>query len=221
LNEATVKTFDTFDASERVYSGKLDHQHHGKGSPGYPIHRSLKQSPKPLSPSQSNPRHVPELSPNGSRVASGTLLQSKYSSPSNMTSTPTPSNIVALAINKLGQRIDLPLERPAAEDQVRYEARWRAKKLCNEYHLCGMCRNQDCRFDHNPIDEGIRLALRISARQIPCKHGQVCRRQDCPNGHHCPYSVSPGGCTNRACPFRVKGMHNVDDLQMDKAVQGQ
>lgn len=217
--EATVKNSDM---SQRSYGGKLDHQHYGKGAAGCSICRPAKQNPNHRPAPQSNPRHAPEPTPEGGQVASGALLQSKYSSPSNKTSTPTSPSIATVPVNQEGQRLDLPLPRPGADVQARYDARWRTKKLCNEHHLCGECRNQeDCFFDHNAIDEGVRLALRIAARQIPCKNGPRCRRQDCPNGHHCPYRANSGNCTNKQCLFRAKGMHNVDDLKMVRFVQGQ
>lgn len=216
--ETTVTTSGT---PERGHSGKLDHQHHGKGAAGCGLCRPGKQNPKQPVPPQSNLRHVPELTHKGGRGAPDAVSQSKHSSPSNKASAPTSPSLAAVAINRQGQRIDLPLPRPTADDQARYDARWHTKKLCNKHLLCGDCRTQDCKFDHNPIDEGVRRALRISARSIPCKNGPGCRRQDCPNGHHCPNRVNSGSCTNKQCPFKAKGMHNVDDFKVDRLVQGE
>jgi hypothetical protein len=215
--EATIKRPDT---SERASGGKLNHQHHGKGASSSPIRRKEKETAKVCLPPSHDPRDVPESVPEGGRVVSSELLASKFSSPSGETSAVQPIGSAMVAINRHGQRIDLPLPRPSADDQARYTSRWHVKKLCNDHHLRGECSNQDCKFDHDPIDEGVRLALRISARNIACKNGVGCRQQNCLHGHHCPYRLSSGGCKKGQCAFNARGMHTVDDLTLERFVQG-
>jgi hypothetical protein len=217
--EATRKGSDT---PERTAGGKYDHPHHGKGASSCPICRKAKQSPKQaLPPLRYSAKDTPEFIPTGVGVASSGLLESKFSSPSGKPSTPQPAGNANVAVNRHGQRIDLPLQRPSADDQARYDSRWHAQKLCNDHHLRGECSNQNCKFDHSPIDEGLRMALRIFARNIACKNGTGCRRQNCPNGHHCPYQLNGGRCTNKQCVFLAKGMHKVDELTVEKFVQSQ
>lgn len=216
--EATRKSLDT---PERASGGTHDHQHHGQGAYSRPDFRKAKERPEKSLPPLRDSGDVSDFIPKSGRVMSGTLLESKFSVSSGTTSAPHSTSSEMVAINRQGQRIDPPLPRPSADDQARYDSRWRAKKLCNDHHLRGDCSNQDCKFDHNPIDEGVRLALRISARTIHCRNGTGCRRQNCSHGHHCPYRLSPGGCKKGQCAFNAKGMHKVDDLTIHRLVQSQ
>ena len=95
-----------------------------------------------------------------------------------------------IPVNKLGQRVDLPIPKPSHADLMRFEDRIYQQKLCNEHHLRDNCWSTPCKFDHNPIDDGILNALRIKARSIPCREGSKCRRLDCFMGHMCPVSSS-------------------------------
>jgi hypothetical protein len=210
------------DAFEKASIGKPNHQNGGKGVGGGQMVRKAKQPPRQSVPPVRSPKDVTEvIPPNGPGISIG-LLEPKYSSPSSQPLTPQSASNATVAVNRHGQRIDLPLPRPSAGDQARFESRRHVKKLCNDYHLCGECSNgKDCKFDHESIDEGVRLVLKTSARKIPCKIGPSCRRRDCPNGHHCPYRLNPGGCTNKQCSFNAKGMHKVDDLSPDKFVPAQ
>ena len=117
-----------------------------------------------------------------------------------------------VARNRHGQRIDMPLPRPSASDQQRFDYRTKNRKLCNEHHIRLACNNSKCVFDHEPIDAGILLALRNKARTLPCSVGPACERRDCFSGHHCPYSTKGRPCTKPRCPFKARGMHQVTDL---------
>jgi hypothetical protein len=209
------------DAFEKAYVGKPSYHNSGKGAAGGPMVRKAKQTPRQSLPPVRSPKDVPEFIPQSGPGIASSLLEPKYPPPSSQPLTPQSASSATVAVNRHGQRIDLPLARPSAEDITRYDSRWHTKKLCNDHHLRGECTNKDCKFDHEPIDEGIRLALKNSARKIPCKVGPGCRRRDCPNGHHCPYRLSPGGCTNKQCAFNARGMHKVDDLSMDRFVPAQ
>jgi hypothetical protein len=216
--EATRKSSDTPD---RTSGGKLDHQHHGKGASSCTICRKAKQSPKQSLLPLRYPRDTPEFIYNSGGVVSSGLLESKFSASSGKTSAPQPAGNAVVAVNRHGQRIDLPLQRPSADDQARYEARWHVQKLCNDHHLRGECSSRECKFDHSPIDEGVRTALRVFARSIACKNGTACRRQNCSSGHHCPYRLNSGVCTNKQCAFLARGMHSVDELTVDRFVPAQ
>ena len=206
------------DAAEQNSIGKLDRQHVGKGATRSPTGGKARQNLGQSPPPRHNSKEIPEFVPRTSWTASSGLLGSKFSSPSMETFGPQSSESGTVAINRHGERVDLPLSRPSAEDQARFDSRWQSVKLCNDHHLRGECRAQNCKFDHDPIDEGMRLALRVSARKISCKLGTECRRADCTCGHHCPYRLK-SRCTNKQCPFLARGMHKVDDLNVDKFVR--
>ena len=208
----------TSDAAEQNSIGKLDRQHAGKSTTSSPTGGKARQILGQSPPPRRNPKEIAEFVPRTSWTASSGLLGSKFSSPSTETFSPQSSKSGTVAINRHGERIDLPLSRPSAEDQARFDSRWQSVKLCNDYHLRGGCGAQHCKFDHDPIDEGVRLALRVSARKISCKLGTQCRRADCTCGHHCPYRLN-SRCTNKQCPFLARGMHKVDDLTVDKLVE--
>jgi hypothetical protein len=217
-NSSRDETRKSSDTSERASIGKLDHQHHGKGAAGYPTGRKAKQISRQSLPPLRAPGDVPDFIPKSGQATSSTLLESKYSSPSGKISTPESASNATVAINRHGQRIDLPLPRPSPDERARYDSRWHAEKLCNDHHLRGECSNRDCKFDHEPIDEGIRLALKTAARNIPCKTGTGCRRQNCHRGHRCPHQLNSGGCKNKQCAFSARGMHSVEDVTIDRIV---
>jgi hypothetical protein len=216
--EASRKSSDAF---EKASLGKPNHQNSGKGAASGPVVRKAKQTPRQSFPPPPSPKEVTEFIPQSGPGISSGLSELKYPSPSSQPLTPQSASNATVAVNRHGQRIDLPLPRPSAEEQARFDSRWHTKKLCNDHHLRGECSSRDCKFDHRPIDEGVRLALKISARKIPCKIGPGCRRRDCPNGHHCPYQLNSGGCTNKQCTFHARGMHKVDDLKMNGFVPAQ
>ena len=207
------------DTSKATSIGKLDHQHGGKGAANCPICRKAKQSSEQSHPPLQNPNDIPEFISKSGRGVSNGLFQSKFSSPSRETFAPQSPSNAAVAINRHGQRIDLPLPRPSPEDQARFDSRWHTVKLCNDHHLRAECSTQDCKYSHDPIDEGVRMALKLLARKLPCKMGTGCRQPDCPNGHHCPYRLAPEGCKKTPCAFMARGMHRVDDLTMERFFQ--
>jgi hypothetical protein len=216
--EASGKSSNAF---EKASVGKPNHHNSGKGAAGGPMARNAKQNPKSLPPVRS-PKDVPEFIPQSGPGISSGLLEPKYPSPSTQPLTQQSASNANVAVNRHNQRIDQQLPRPSAEDQARFDSRWQTKKLCNDHHLRGECSTgRDCRFDHESIDEGVRLALKNTARKLPCRIGPNCRRQDCPNGHHCPYRLNSGVCTNKQCAFSARGMHKVDDLSVDRFVPAQ
>lgn len=117
--------------------------------------------------------------------------------------------------NRKGQRIDQPLPDVSQADLDVLKARSEQKHLCNEFHLRGKCHNKGCKFDHEPLDDGVVLALRHLARTMPCDIGPSCRRNECYLGHRCPHNERRNGCKKRkSCPFAQKGMHDITDLEI-------
>ncbi|KAG9792306.1 hypothetical protein ABEF93_008591 [Exophiala dermatitidis] len=116
-----------------------------------------------------------------------------------------------IALNYLDQRIDLKLPRPSPGDQELFDLRSRNRRLCNEHHLRLSCNNTSCPYDHEPISDGVYLALRHKARTLPCSIGPGCRRHDCFGSHHCLNVVSTTGCRRPRCPFQAR-MHDTTDL---------
>ncbi|KEF51688.1 uncharacterized protein A1O9_12323, partial [Exophiala aquamarina CBS 119918] len=117
-----------------------------------------------------------------------------------------------VAVNKSNQRIDLNIPKPSPRDTQNFSIRTQQQKLCNDFHLHGSCDNPRCLYDHEPVDDGVYLALRIKARGIPCAAGPDCRKHNCYAGHHCPNVGNLTSCGRMKCPFKVLGMHDVKDL---------
>jgi hypothetical protein len=107
----------------------------------------------------------------------------KQSSPASAACEPTTFAFKQVAINKHGDRLDLPL--PSLPEHSSTVVLNRAHGLCNEHHLRGACDNAKCRFEHGEVDEVTLLALRHLARTIVCPVGRRCRRSSCYGGHHC------------------------------------
>jgi len=124
-----------------------------------------------------------------------------------------------VAVNKSNQRIDLNLPRAPPTSSHDFKTRTQLKKLCNDFHLQGNCRNNDCPYDHAPIDDGVYLALRFKARSLPCIEGSSCRKHDCYAGHHCPVVGGVITCGRVNCAFKKRGMHGVTDLKVMDTIQ--
>lgn len=121
-----------------------------------------------------------------------------------------------IALNKLDQRIDLKLPRALPEDWERFELRIKNRGLCNEHHLRSNCNNPKCPFDHELIDNGVYLILRIKARTLACSIGPECRRHDCFGGHQCPNVSNNSSCGRFKCPFEA--MHSVSDFEIVQTI---
>jgi len=119
-----------------------------------------------------------------------------------------------IGVNAAGQRIDLKLPQPPATAYARFDNRWRTRRLCNEHQLRNACNNAKCAMDHEPVDDGVLLALRHAARKLPCSVGPACRRHDCFYGHQCPFEDEHHICKNHNCGFNARGMHEVKDLRV-------
>jgi hypothetical protein len=119
-----------------------------------------------------------------------------------------------VALNCHGDRIDLPLPPVSDHDKNRLKSRTEDRKLCNEHHLRRACHNEQCRYDHEPIDAGILLALRHLTRTQACVVGQGCRMSDCAFGHHCPNRNGGKECKNSKCSFKKMSLHHVRNLKV-------
>lgn len=93
-----------------------------------------------------------------------------------------------VAINTKGERLDVYMPPVTPEERHRFAQRVANQKLCNKFHLSGDCpdlNNNNCAFDHTPIDEGIRNYLRSIAASTPCARRSACKNLTCLNGHVC------------------------------------
>lgn len=124
-----------------------------------------------------------------------------------------------IALNKLDQRLDLVLPRPAPGDQKLFKERTANRGLCNEHHLRSNCNNRSCTYDHEDISVGVYLALRNKARSIACSLGPDCRKHDCFCAHHCPNVTASSACGRINCPFKARGMHGVTDLEIARTIE--
>ena len=126
---------------------------------------------------------------------------------------------MTVARNRRGQRVDQPLPAAQQQDLELLRNRGRHQHLCNEHQLRGKCLDQSCKYSHEPLDDGVLLALRHIARTQPCDIGPSCRRNECYSGHHCPYMESGGCCKkNKTCLFYRKGMHDMHDLKVANVI---
>ncbi|KAK4075231.1 hypothetical protein Purlil1_12721 [Purpureocillium lilacinum] len=115
------------------------------------------------------------------------------------------SPISTVLRNKLGQRVDAPIE---YSKQDFYKLKQR--KLCNHFHLLGMCEYQtkygECQHEHGAKLPPKQIsALRAVARQSPCPSQLNCSDPDCIFGHRC----TRDNCVPQACWFS-EAMHHVD-----------
>ncbi len=124
-----------------------------------------------------------------------------------------------IPINRFGQRIDWKLRVPTTAEMEEFERRIVRRKLCNEHHLRDNCESYNCKYDHGPIDAGMKNTLRYKARSIPCTQGSKCRRQDCFYGHQCPWGNN--NCGNLKCSFIKTGLHDIKDLEIARVVAAQ
>lgn len=124
-----------------------------------------------------------------------------------------------IGLNKDNQRIDLRLPMPTVEDRQSFSVLTQTRKLCNHHHLRGACDIAECPFDHEPISNGIYLALRRKARTLPCSAGPKCRQHGCYLGHHCPNVSNVSQCGRKVCRFEAQGMHEIKDHRVMEMIE--
>lgn len=74
---------------------------------------------------------------------------------------------------------------PTAYCQHRMRARCETQAPCFDAHLNGVCENEDCAFDHGPLEEDLIKTLEWMGRSLPCREGSVCSNLACFLGHVC------------------------------------
>lgn len=137
------------------------------------------------------------------------------------TSLPHPEDIPLghVPVNKNQHRLDFYMAPASLEDWAAFNGRAARHKLCNNYHLTGVCSNGlDCQYDHGPISPGVKQCLQHVARSLPCSRRGACRLTNCSQGHICqrPDCKHRGGKTFCKVPFAA---HN-QDLHVAQYVPG-
>ncbi|KAI9367661.1 hypothetical protein BJX61DRAFT_527369 [Aspergillus egyptiacus] len=111
-----------------------------------------------------------------------------------------------IPVNRDGERLDSYVPQPPKESWEAYQRRSKQRKPCNNYHLARDCENEDCEFDHNPVDSNSLNVMKYILRQHVCPKGASCRSLKCYLGHHC----QRGGCKGiKPCKFNRRA-HTLD-----------
>jgi hypothetical protein len=130
---------------------------------------------------------------------SALMLDSKRSSSWDPT-----RGIVLLNIND--ERIDADLGKLDVAADKRVKNRADHARLCNDYHLRGICPSPACPYSHEPkLSPEELIALRYRARRLPCAKGPICRFAECWFGHMCYHEHCPMPNT-----CRFKAYHDMD-----------
>ncbi|OAX77899.1 hypothetical protein ACJ72_07797 [Emergomyces africanus] len=144
---------------------------------------------------------------NGSRPSTPAPAEKKPGSPNSANGPPwlhgTGAMISGISVlkNKHGQRVDPPIKPSSSIVQS-----LKSRKLCNPYHLLGICHFVACKHEHGErLNEKTMEALRYVARLAPCPSGLECEDENCYSGHRCPNNP----CHRPNCHF-AKEMHGVD-----------
>ena len=99
-----------------------------------------------------------------------------------------PRNLIAglIPLNKYHDLLDKYTAPPSYEDRACFEARVQVKKLCFEHHMFRNCAAEnECEFDHDPIDPKLQHVLQYTLKEKPCGEKGDCRRLRCYRGHLC------------------------------------
>ncbi|KAF2652677.1 hypothetical protein K491DRAFT_695392 [Lophiostoma macrostomum CBS 122681] len=98
-----------------------------------------------------------------------------------------------IPLNSTSHRLDTLLTPPPASAWTLYTSRFRTQKLCNSYHLEGICTSFACPFDHSALEPETRQVLEYVVRQRACPRGGGCRNTGCVYGHVCQKVGCAGG----------------------------
>ena len=113
----------------------------------------------------------------------------------------TKYSLFTIPQNSAGQRIDPPINvSQELVDTVKQ------KKSCKNAHLLGQCKAWKCKFKHQVLSEQELDALRLHARQWPCRNESWCLDPNCYWGHMC---LRGSRCDRSCCRFQ-KNAHVVD-----------
>jgi hypothetical protein len=89
-------------------------------------------------------------------------------------------------VNENNYRLDPFLPSVSADVMNRLKARVDKRRVCNNFHLQGVCDAGDrCEYDHEPLDPDVLPALLSLARSQPCPRRGGCRLESCYHGHIC------------------------------------
>ncbi|KAK3399367.1 hypothetical protein B0T20DRAFT_497633 [Sordaria brevicollis] len=109
-------------------------------------------------------------------------------------------------LNAGGQRLDIPLARPPADDLARQNVHRMIQKnggnFCNRYHLTN-CERSPCPYVHGTrLGGDERAYLLYMARKKVCEKGEKCWNNYCVMGHHCPWADVETCPYTKDCWFR-------------------
>ncbi|KAI0484061.1 hypothetical protein GGR56DRAFT_612157 [Xylariaceae sp. FL0804] len=113
-----------------------------------------------------------------------------------------------VALNQNQQRLDAYIPNPSMAMTNELKERSKLRKFCNNKQLTGVCKTENCEYEHSPLPEALLPALEWLSRSVPCKRDQ-CRNAACVLGHV---------CQNQSCQHRGgkafcklhKTMHTID-----------
>lgn len=132
--------------------------------------------------------------------------------PSEPTDLPRTEKEGMVPVNNAGQRLDTLIPPPSRSQLARFKAHCKVKKLCNAFHLDGGCLQEDCEFDHRPIDQEMQHIVYYFSKLRPCNRNKngTCRRLDCNRGHICqkPECLAAGR-KSKGC-FFADNLHGID-----------
>ncbi|QIW95473.1 hypothetical protein AMS68_000991 [Peltaster fructicola] len=136
----------------------------------------------------------------------------------NLNSKNKPQSKAYILLNSKDERVDPDLEEPGTAAERRFKYLTEDQKMCNDYHLRGVCPvgEKKCPHMHGErLSADMLLVLRAKARGLPCGSGSRCRDFDCTFGHHCRFKE---GCSYDVCWF--KDNHKMDFVPVKKLYEG-
>ncbi|TKW54441.1 hypothetical protein CTA1_9694 [Colletotrichum tanaceti] len=122
-----------------------------------------------------------------------------------------------IAVNAKNWRLDpyVPPSDPAIASRL--NARITRHRLCNKFHLNGVCEAGDsCEYDHSPLEPEFKDALEFIARSSACSKRGACRNAKCTCGHICQNLRCKhyGGKTHCRLPL----LSHTEDLTVDRFI---
>jgi len=80
-----------------------------------------------------------------------------------------------VAVNKQQHRLDPYMAPPSATAIARLRELSNIRKYCNNKQLTGICNNEDCDYEHEPLPASVLPALEWLSRSLPCTNRGRCR----------------------------------------------
>lgn len=116
-------------------------------------------------------------------------------------------------LNRLDERIDSIKGKPdnAAKAGLEEKMRKNGINFCNNWHLIGRCRQNNCPYIHGErLSHQEQLALWGKSRSRPCQAGARCREFDCTFGHHCLFITTTSGMCGYGAKCNFQDTHDMD-----------